>query len=334
MEHTYQLSIDWLTSHQNPSKITDDMNIAVLFHPRSDGDGMATRIGRLVGRIVPYIMKGVIVILEGGFRGYTHPETGFESLFKPFSNIRKDKDGKYFISDNSVATSEWVQDIPPSLKDKNKNWWYGVILNYFLRPNESLGKYIQDKMARMSILPNTKYIGLHIRRGDNPVGLEYELGDYLDVLRKQVIPFWKGKQLAPPIPNIYVATDSSDILKIISFKKFEDFQLVLEPTQSLDMSYPGQSAANIMIRNENDVELVMKIAYEVIADIIILSNSAFLVGIMTSQITKIAAAMAGVRGNSVHIPIALDYLIRIDWVRSNVHEMYHGDITPFCKPSD
>jgi hypothetical protein len=98
------------------------------------------------------------------------------------------------------------------------------------------------------------------------------------------------------------------------------------------MSRPGQSAANIMIRNEKNSELVMKIAYEVMADILILSNSTFLIGIMTSQITKIAAAMAHVREGFVHTPIALDYDIRIEWVKSNTYEMYNGDITPFMRP--
>ena len=86
-----------------------------------------------------------------------------------------------------------------------------------------------------------------------------------------------------------------------------------------------------MIHNEKNITAVKAIGYEVVADIIILSRSAFLAGIMTSQITKIAAAMANVRKNIIHNPIALDYGTRIGWVKSNNFELYNGDITPFAK---
>ncbi len=325
----YAISIKWLYYHEHPSSITTDMNIVILSHPRGDGDGMATRMGRLVGRIVPHILKGDIVILQGGFRGYTHPVTGFESLFEPFSNIKKNLDGKYIIFENQ-SLLDWEKNIPASLekKSKDKKWWYGVILNYFMRPNIDLKKYIDDKFSRLNIPSN--YIGMHIRRGDNSVGLKYGFEDYYKVLTDEIIPFWKKNDITPSSPTVYLATDSLEILSRFS-DEFDEFRMAFEKTDSLDMSRPGQSAANIMIRNEKNADFVLKIAYEVMADIMLLSNSVFLVGIMTSQITKIAAAMSHVRENNIHAPIALDYSERIEWVRSNIYELYNGDVTPFVK---
>lgn len=332
-QNNYPEAIKWLYNHQHPSLITNEMNIVTLSHPRGDGDGLATRIGRLVGRIVSHILKGDIVILTGGFRGYTHPETGFESLFEPFSNIKAEIDGTYIIpNDNFQNNDHFVWEKSTPLFSKGEKWWYGVILNYFTRPNTDLQKYIDSKMERLGIL-RLKYIGMHVRRGDNSVGLKYGFEDYYKVLNEEVLPFWKEND-TNPIPIIYLATDSSEILSRFSDKKLKSrsFSVAFEKTTSLDMSCPGSSAANTMIRNEKNAEFVMKVAFEVVADIILLSNSCFLVGIMTSQITKIAAAMAHVRGNVVHIPIALDYDIRIEWVKSNTYEMYNGDITPFVRP--
>jgi hypothetical protein len=324
----YTTAMKWLNNHQHPPSLEGNMNIVILSHPRGDGDGLATRIGRLVGRIVPHILKGDIVILEGGFRGYTHPEIGLESLFEPFSNIKKGNDGKYTLS-NVNNSFVWKKNTP--LFSKGQKWWYGVILNYFMRPNPDLERYIDLKMERLNISSDKKYIGLHVRRGDNSIGLKYNFEDYYGILTKEIIPFWRENKSTPLIPKVYLATDSSEILTKFSDKKCVDFEMTFEKTISLDISHPGQSTANIMIRNEKNIKAVQVIGYEVIADIIILSRSVFLMGIMTSQITKVAAAMAHVRGNIIHTPIALDYDLRIEWVKSNNSELYNGDVTPFVR---
>lgn len=270
MNSYFDKALEWLNKHQTYSSSNTDIKISYVSHPLGDGDGFATRVYRLVNRIVPLLLRGDVVVLEGGFRGYTDNKLGFISLFKPFSN------------EVGVELPEWEKFPPKDLLQKSYEWWLGVVMYYFLRPNQTLDTYIQNIKNELSY----EHIGLHLRYGDNNYGRSIDIKKYKDLVNEM-----------DEYKCMYIATDSSMALNYFLSDQTSGLKKVFQKnTFSLDMSRPGTSAAEILIRNEKQ-EWITRVATEVICDILLLSECSVLIGLKVSQVTNVAKLIGLARGN-------------------------------------
>ena len=245
----WERALKWVINHQNPPE-NEVITIVEMSHPISDGDGFATRVKRFVTKIIPVILKGDVVVLRGGFRGYTDSR-GFESIFQPFF---------------SYGTGRWER-FPPNDLPADRNFWFSVVAWYFIRPSEEVKRYIDTVREN---LPE-KYMGVHLRYGDNHYGRKVPIEEYVSFVKQYDLP-------------VYVASDSSEAMaKFGDSVKFHS----QGQTKSIDMSRPGQSAANHLIRNEKE-PWIIDVAKEILCDMILLSESENLIGIRVSQVVLVA----------------------------------------------
>lgn len=269
--YEFTLALTWLHNHQHPTLSSPTMNIVYMSHPLGDGDGFATRVQRLVSRIIPLLLEGHIVILTGGFRGYTNHTIGFSSLFESFGSIP--------MNTTPNQPSSWEQFPPEHLRNKSFDWWFGVVSYYFLRPSIEIVRYIETIRSK---LPD-KYIGVHIRRGDHNYGRSIPIQTYI-----QTIQFY-------PFDVLFLATDNSESIQ--ECESIIHKSIIYQPNcKSIGMSYPGQSTSNYLITHETET-WVIDIAKEVICDILLLSESTILIGLHSSQVTNIARLIGLARGN-------------------------------------
>lgn len=289
----------WLLYHQHPS-FYDQENTVIIYHPWSDGDGLATRINRLMRRCIPLILSGKVVILTGGFRGYDSVKDGFETFLQPFSNYDQDGQPKTISTELTHIDRDVYEKnfrYPPDhLVNNDENWWLCVLCKYFLRPNDTLNQYINN-------LPED-YIGLHIRRGDHPRGLKYNYQDYLKIIDDKIIPLWKAS-FPDKDPVIFLCTDDLTAAKALA--NYDKYKIITnQSTISQRISKPGLSAAeNIMVNV--DQEWVYKAALETYADILMLSGGRYICGLMLSQVTIIASLTSMANNRLLHRPFAVDY---------------------------
>jgi len=320
--------MDWLKAHQHPDCETEAMNFVTMSHPTADGDGFATRVKRFMQRVLPLIMQGDIVLLEGGFRGYTHHTQGFDSVFMLFGSRPGSSAAASPLSPGSSVpalapstalvpsaapslSSAWPHLPPAELKDKSKTWWYGVLCAYFLRPNPDMKGRMLDaaphpldlfiRSPKSSLCP--EFLGVHLRYGDNLTGIQVPISKYIDAARAAYHKH--GVRL------VYVATDSS-----VAFRQFVEgvSELNLPMTflhqrgetgsaitdlLSVDFSRPGTSAAGKLIRSEKDTAIVMRNTSEVLFDMTILSHCRVFVGLAISEVSRVSLAIGIARGNIV-----------------------------------
>jgi hypothetical protein len=263
-------ALNWLIIHQKyTNENINNRELTYISHPDWDGDGFATRVYRLVNRIIPIILKGNIVILTKGFRGYTNHIIGFTSLFLPFA-------------EKVEINNEWEKLPPKKLLNKSYDWWFGVIAYYFLRPNETISEYIDEMREE---LKQNSYIGLHLRYGDNLYGNEISLEKYKEIVKKFKTP-----------NEMYISTDCSKSLNEI-IKYFSNKKIFYQRNyKSIDMSTIGTSLASILLHNERE-PWIIDISKEVICDILLLSECNILIGLSVSQITNVARLIGIARGN-------------------------------------
>jgi hypothetical protein len=264
MNLEFEYATAWLDRHQICAPTVPSASFADISHPSYDGDGFATRVFRIVHRIVPLILEGKVVRLFGGFRGYTDAEEGFTSLFKPF--CRETEEGG----------EEWEEFPPKELRQKPTDWWIGVVAFYFLRPLEETEKRTEE------LEPSEEFVGVHLRYGDNYFGRQISISRYSELVDSL------------ECKNKYVATDSSEALA--HFQKLYPDISAQTNALSLDMSRPGTSAAWFLVRNEKE-KWVLRVAREVLIDILVLSKAKFLIGLSVSKITTLAKLIGNARGN-------------------------------------
>lgn len=269
--YEFTLALSWLYAHQHPNLYEDNMKIVHLSHPLGDGDGFATRVQRLVSRIVPLLLEGHIVILTGGFRGYTHHQIGFPSLFESFGSVP--------MNTTTIQPSSWEQFPPEHLCNKSFDWWFGVVSYYFLRPTMEISSYIQTIRSK---LPD-KYIGVHIRRGDHNYGLSIPIQTYIQTIQSYSFDV------------VFLATDNAESIQDCEYIIHKS--IIYQPNcKSIGVSYPGQSTSNYLITHETET-WVVDIAKEVLCDILLLSECTILIGLHSSQVTNIARLIGLSMGN-------------------------------------
>lgn len=177
----YARAMAWLHRHQHPKKETDceSDNIVELSHPLSDGDGFATRAARLMGRALPHILSGKVVVLKGGWRGYTSAPMckgkGYECMFRPFSRcslegtLRRDIPNSHKNSfEKKTARKKDIDRLmpPKDLLKRGRGWWLGILLNFFLRPNKRVQALVSQRAKELGITKSDNYVSMHVRKGD------------------------------------------------------------------------------------------------------------------------------------------------------------------------
>lgn len=304
---SYEEGLKWIFNHQHPDILNKDEYI-ILSHPWHDGDGLATRINRLMRRCIPYILTGKVVILSGGFRGYgcTDPNDskGFTKFFQPFCRFNKNLEE---ISDEFTPYKDWesnYRNVPDYLSSKEQNWWLSVLITYFMRPSDLLKEYIDLKTNYLN-LPDC-YIGLHIRRGDHPRGLKYTSEDYIKIIDEKILTLWRNVYGDKPAV-VYLATDDKEIAHSLS-DKYSGCSILTDKRgiYSHNISHLGQSASNTLIRNSNQ-EWTIVATLEVLSDIHLLSKSSYICGLMVSQVTLLSVLIGKVNSNLIYPPFAVDY---------------------------
>ncbi|EGD72651.1 hypothetical protein PTSG_04386 [Salpingoeca rosetta] len=179
----FQQALQWLHEHQfscDCSKST----IFALEHPYGDGDGYATRLGRLATRIVPRLLEGEVFVVSGGFRGYTDTELcgdrGLECVYRPTSSCLPKGAQRTDVPCNSMS-SRSAGKPPKHLLKHGHAWWFGVLLYFMQRPNQDLVSFVQEHVKPLPYIPLLQphhgaitpederascYIGVQIRKGD------------------------------------------------------------------------------------------------------------------------------------------------------------------------
>lgn len=88
--------------------------------------------------------------------------------------------------------------------------------------------------------------------------------------------------------KVYLATDDKESAILACNNEDINYHIKLTDNKSLNFSKPGKSAANNIIRDETQ-DLTYYMAIEIIIDIILLSRAKVVIGLLPSQITRIAS---------------------------------------------
>ena len=314
----FTFGMEWLHRHQHPKVMKSGMRFEEVAHPTSDGDGFATRVSRLILRIYPMILRGDVVILTGGFRGYTHHEQGFGSVFLPFGSkppsiVEIDEDEDDEEDEEVTGNNNWPRLPPPQMQKQKKDWWFGLLCAYFLRCNDTMREKVLAAMpSPLSLHAGTalttmsvptfaqcpKFIGVHLRYGDNLIGNAVPITAYIDAARYAFSAF--------RLNTVYVATDSSkafgefvdgvkDLPLTVLHQKGE--KEGIKGVASVDMSAIGTSAANVLIHAEKYPALVLRATKEVLCDMTMLSYATVLIGLAKSEVTRVSLCIGISRGN-------------------------------------
>lgn len=228
-QRDFKDAIEWLDKHQFPCDCSKPKLFPVQ-HPRGDGDGYATRLGRLATRILPHLLDGEVFVVSGGFRGYTDAEAcgdrGLECVYKPTSSCLPDGTLRSDVQCSSDGNSKSARRPPMRLVKHGRAWWFGVLLFYMQRPNQDLVDFIHEKVSPLPYVPMLEpdhgitppenerdkcYLGVQIRKGDKNEARPFKDKDYkenadlmaLELLRNNLLD-----PLPPPPPGKSEAADT------------------------------------------------------------------------------------------------------------------------------
>eukprot|EP01147_Barroeca_monosierra_P009037 gene9037-1363_t len=328
----FQQAMQWLFEHQHPCNCSE-VAIFALEHPKSDGDGFATRLARLVTRIVPHLLEGAVFVIDGGFRGYTDTDhcdsLGLECIYQPVTSCQIN--GKQ--RRDPACNPNWSRSSRKPRKhllQHSPAWWFGILLYFIQRPSANLSKFIQENVQPLPNAPllrpqfgmersgtdiSTCYISLHIRKGDKNEARPFIDDDYI-VRAKQMASLFLKFVMASRYTDttrkvlVYVATDDKNTAKHILEQQaigVEGLRFVMiNTTETRGIGRPGQSVANYLLRKATTQEKQYRMTLEIAADTLLLSNACGLVGLASSKVTLVAAAAATASGRLLMQPVAVD----------------------------
>jgi len=109
---------------------------------------------------------------------------------------------------NSLANRSAEMDIVPTpFKHKGLIWWYSQLFSYVWKPNPQVSKIIENFKKKLKLPP--VYYALHVRRGDK---IAENPNSPPDWYVKTIEEFNKQRLKAPPIQNLFLATDDPGIM--------------------------------------------------------------------------------------------------------------------------
>lgn len=305
-----------------------------------EGGGMGSLVQLAVAKLANVCASGVLPVTRGPLRAYTNnpqcaaagsSNDGWKCFFRPMGSCEAVGD-EVTIGPHSQLPRALRQCAVPGLKDSfspgtDAAFWWGALHAYAMRPNARTHAMLQRFRAQWGL--EKIHIAMHVRLGDKTHdgasrqhGKAVAVGDYLRQAEKMLA--WmeaecvsEQRKCGPFV--VYVATDSvqaatdairwgnngANTLGLRTQGRHAVRVVAPNATRSQALSGANKEIAAELEREELRASVAHDVAREVVADLYMLAGAERLVGLVMSQMARIAAAVGLARGSMVQA-VAMD----------------------------